>query len=203
MRLARALLLLPCVLLVMAGCAVRPPATTTGLDAPAARALLESLQQFTFEGRAAATRGSAGSQASLSWEQQGDESQLRLSGPLGMGATRVNVRREGLSITTSRGEQLDGDAALAALDEQTGFTLSFSALRFWVLGLAAPDSEARQTLDESGRLLALAQQGWNVTFDEYRLQSSPRGQVSVPRRLTAQREDLRLRLVIDRWNLQP
>lgn len=202
MRLARAPLLLSC-MLVMAGCAMRPPVTTAVLDAPAARALLDGLRQFTFEGRAAATRGSSGSQASLAWEQRGDESQLRLSGPLGMGATRVNVRGDTLGITTSRGEQLDGDAALAALEAQTGFTLPFSALRFWVLGLAAPDSEAQQTLDESGRLAALAQQGWNVTFDEYRLQSSPRGQVSMPRRLTAQREDLRLRLVIDRWNLQP
>lgn len=194
---------LMCCLVALAGCASRPPPPGALLDAATARQVLESLEQFSFEGRAAATRGDAGSQASLSWNQQGPDSQLRLSGPLGMGATQVRIGGDTLSITTSRGEQLEGEAARSALEEQLGMTVPFASLRYWVLGLPAPGSEARQSLDETGRLAALSQQGWAVTFDEYRVQGAAQGQVSLPRRLTARRDELRLRLVIDRWKLLP
>ncbi len=191
------------VLALLAGCVTRPPGSTVVLDAAAGRALLANLGHFTFEGRVAANTASGGTQASLAWEQQEATSLLRLSGPLGMGVTRLRLAAGDIVITNSRGEQLEGDAALAALGTQVGMQPPFEALRYWVLGLPAPDSAASESLDADGRLAALAQQGWDVTFDEYRAHSLPQGQVQLPRRLTARHDDLRLRIVIDRWNLAP
>ncbi|MGC4028621.1 MAG: lipoprotein insertase outer membrane protein LolB [Steroidobacteraceae bacterium] len=188
---------------LLAGCAVQPALPTAVLDAGAQRTLLAGLQRFSFEGRVAATSETGGAQATLAWEQQGGESLLRLSGPLGLGATRVRLGAGALSITTSRGEQLEGDAALAALGTQVGIQPPLAQLRYWVLGLPAPDSVAEESLDAGGRLAGLAQQGWTVSFNEYRAQRLPQGQVQLPRRLTASHADLRLRMVIDKWNLQP
>lgn len=190
---------------MLAGCVApsgAPPAAPR-VEGEAARVLLAGLHQFGFDGRVAVTRGTEGSQASLAWEQQGDDSLLRLSGPLGMGATQVQLGAQTLSIRTARGEVLEGDAAREALGALADVQGAFAALRYWVLGLAAPDTTAREVLGEGGRLAALEQQGWRVDFDEYRDQSVVQGQVALPRRLTATRSGLRLRLVIDRWRLGP
>jgi outer membrane lipoprotein LolB len=204
MTFVRGFRLLSCVMLgLLAGCAVKPVADVRVLDVAAERALLAGLARFDFQGRVASTRGSEGTQASISWEQQGPVSLLRLSGPLGAGATRLRLAAGGITITNSRGEKLEGEPALAALETQVGMQPPLDALRYWVLGLPAPQSAAQESLDDGGRLATLTQQGWAVSFDEYRSQRLPQGQVQLPRRLTASREDLRLRLVIDKWNLRP
>lgn len=191
------------VLGLLAGCAVQPPVSTRVLDVTEQRALLAGLEHFDFQGRVGSTRGNQGTQASISWEQRGPESLLRLAGPLGAGATRLRLTATDITITNARGEKLEGEAALAALGNQVGMQPPLAALRFWVLGLPAPDSPAQESLDDGGRLATLAQQGWSVTFDEYRVVALPQGQVQLPRRLTASRDDLRLRLVIDKWDIGP
>lgn len=188
--------------LLLAGCVAAPPPASR-LDGAAARELLAGLGAFGFEGRVAVVRGAEGSQASLSWAQQGEESTLRLSGPLGIGAMQVQAGPQGLSIHTARGEQLQGEAARQALGALAGMEPAFAALRHWVLGLPAPGSLASEVLDADGRLAALEQQGWRVSFDEYREQPLGRVRVALPRRLAATDGSLRLRLVIDRWRFAP
>jgi outer membrane lipoprotein LolB len=67
--------------------------------------------------------------------------------------------------------------------------------RHWLLGLAGPDSPAVETLDGGGLLAVLAQDGWEVQYDEYRQQ----GGIALPRKLVLQSAAGRIRLVIDQW----
>ena len=67
--------------------------------------------------------------------------------------------------------------------------------------MPAPGGETVETLDADGRLASLEQQGWRVSYEEYRSQATPQGSLRLPRRLTAKREALQLRVVIDRWAL--
>ena len=50
---------------------------------------------------------------------------------------------------------------------------------------------------------SLTQQGWLVEYQEYQPQRAAAGMVSLPTKLRATREDLRLRVVIDSWRLDP
>ena len=175
------------------------PVTLTRVEAVAA---LTAVGSFALDGRAAINFGERGTQASLNWSQQGDDARLRLSGPFGAGAMRVSLEDDVLSIEDGRGTRLSGADAEDALVRQLGFAPPVAALRWWLLGLPAPGATAAEQRDPQGRLTRLQQDGWQVDYLEYRAHDVQQGRLDLPRRLRATREQLDLRLVIDRWSLQ-
>ncbi|MEY2853271.1 MAG: outer rane lipoprotein LolB [Pseudomonadota bacterium] len=189
-------------LLLVAGC-ITPRHAQPVLERPDAEAALSKLDVFSFEGRAAIRQGEKGTQATLNWSQHGADARLRLSGPFGAGAVSVMLEGAVLSIEDSQGSRLSGPDAEGVLADQLGFTPPIATLRWWLLGLPAPDSQALQTRDEAGRLVRLQQDGWQVEYQEYRDESLPLGLAAMPRRLRATRDTLDLRLVIDNWMLAP
>lgn len=167
------------------------------------QSLLQAVQGFALEGRLAAAVEGEGFNASLSWTQHGDRSELDLRAPLGFGAARVVRDATGLTLEGSRGERFSGPAAGGQLAQRLGFEPPLDSLRWWVLGLADPAAgPAQPTLSEDGRQLqSLQQAGWRLDYSEYaRFGQTPELSL-LPRRLTLTREGVRLRLVVDRWRL--
>jgi len=197
--LGAALALLP---LLLSDCATHPPPAQA---LPPARSwaqrqvlLRSAAGHFTLEGRIAASHGDQGSSAGLRWQQQGEQGQMSLSGPLGFGGARISLSAESISIRTNDGRELSGDAALGELSRLLGFDPPLQSLRFWVVGLPDPAGSApAPVLDAQQRLSRLTQDGWNIVYDAY--MSAQREWL--PRRLTLTRANLRLRLVIDDWQL--
>jgi outer membrane lipoprotein LolB len=160
--------------------------------------LRQDLRHFTLRGRLAASNGQQGVSAGLRWQQRGSDADLSLSaGPLGLGAARLRLTGGLLRITTSNGEQLSGTAAQERLTALLGFQPPLRSLRYWVLGLSDPSQSAAPSLDERQRLTQLQQGGWSIHYDEY----LPVAGQWLPRRLTLSRDTLRLKLVIDAWQL--
>jgi outer membrane lipoprotein LolB len=191
-------------LTLLAAC-ISTPRPTEILSVEAERAALLALNQFAFDGRVAVSNGNTGS---LSWQQRDDSSFLRMSGPLGIGAMQISVVDGVLRIASAAGDAAnEGAAAEALIVQQLGFVPPWQSLRYWVLGQPAPDASSatplvQQLRGDDGRLRELQQDDWRITYDEYRLQQLPRGAVQLPRRLTAARDGLRLKLVVDTWRLR-
>jgi outer membrane lipoprotein LolB len=160
--------------------------------------LLATADHFILSGRLAASHASQGISAGLHWQQQGTDAQLALSGPLGFGGARVSLSAESISIRTNDGRELTGDAAMSEFTRLLGFEPPLQSLRFWVVGVPDPTGgPAMPMLDDQQRLSHLVQDGWNIAYDAY----LPVRRQWLPRRLTITREDLRLRVVIDEWQL--
>ena len=200
----RALTLLALALL-LAGCVSGPRHEQPPADPAVQRRELQQLQQFSFEGRLAAAAGGEGFNADLSWKQQGTRSTVDLRAPLGFGSARVINDDDGVKFTSSRGESLTGADAIAELERRLGFAAPIGALRYWILGVADPARPATETADADGRLSVLEQDGWRVEYGEYRSSAgatAARATASareLPRRVTLTREQIRLRLVVNRW----
>jgi outer membrane lipoprotein LolB len=188
--------------LSLASCvATRRPVAAVPLAEQAA--VLQGLPGYTLAGRVGITGVNAGISAGLQWQQRKAASNVRLSGPLGLGATEIHFERDALRITTSRGDKLEGEAAQQVLAQQLGFTPPLGALRYWVLGVPTPDNAITgEVRDASGLLTAFEQEDWKLQFEEFRPQATVQGTVQVPTRLLAERANLRLRLIIDNWDLQ-
>jgi outer membrane lipoprotein LolB len=188
----------------MDACATHPvaPLPPPSLTWPQRRAQLMGVaEHFTFAARLAATHGTEGVSAGVHWEQHGADARLSLSGPLGLGGASLQLSGSQLSIQTSDGRKLSGDAADAELARQLGFVPPLVSLRFWVVGAPDPaqaEDAGTASLDDQQRLGQLTQEGWTVHYDAY---MSAQGQW-LPRRLTASRGDLRLRLVVENWQVQ-
>lgn len=188
-------------LLWLAGCATTT-APRVPLSPEAQAQLLRGLAGFELSGRAAVAAGTEGFNASVSWRQAGEGGTLRLSGPVGAGSISLSYAPGTLRVTGSRGEELEGADAEAAIEKQLGFLPPFESLRYWVLGLPAPGEPPSSLLeDDAGRPAELAQQQWRIRYDAWTGVRTREGLAQLPQRMTATREDLRLRLVVDRWKL--
>ena len=115
----------------------------------------------------------------------------------------MDFGNQDLRVETSRGQVLEGMQAQAAINDQLGFAPPLEALRYWLLGLQAPGADALEQRNPDGQLLWLTQLGWRVEYQEFGPQPIATGRIALPKRLSATREDLRLRVVIDRWRLEP
>lgn len=197
----RRLIVLGLVVLV-AGCATSR-GTRSPLPASTQQELLQHLEGFRFNGRASVRGGSADFVApSLVWQQKDATSQVRLSGPLGGGSLQLEYSPASLRVTTSRGDEAHGDDAAQFIAAQLGFMPPFEALRYWVLGLAAPGSPTDDlSLDSTGRIARLVQLGWRIEFVRWAHVALRPGDVLVPQKLVATNGELKLTVIVDRWKL--
>ncbi|HTT02783.1 MAG TPA: lipoprotein insertase outer membrane protein LolB [Steroidobacteraceae bacterium] len=185
-------------LLLLAACVSTPrkAAEVPTTPWPERRAQLQSLDPFQLHGRVAVAAANEGFSAHLDWEQQGTRSALQLNGPLGVGGIKVVAVGDDLNVTTSRGEALDADAARTALSSKLGFDPPLTSLRYWVLGVPDPSHPSIETLGPDARLMTLEQDGWHILYSAYT--SSPAG-YSLPQKMSLQRGDVRVRLIVDNW----
>jgi outer membrane lipoprotein LolB len=186
-------------LLMSAGCKTLPPGAGSGPGAdapwPEQRAALEKLDRYGLNGRVAVAAQGQGFTASLRYEQQPGGSDLALDGPLGIGGLRIALEGEGMTISTSRGEKLDGELARNELERRLGFALPLAELRWWLLGIPAP-GEASVNEDAGSREIRdFTQNGWHVSVNS----RAPGLGFALPQRLTAEREGARLKLLVERW----
>ena len=160
---------------------------------------LLGLVQWEARGRVAFRSADEGGQGSLQWLQDGAATRIQLSGPFGAGAYQIDSLPGQITVQ-SRGseaalEYLGPDAAERFLAEQVGWSFPVRSVRYWLLGLADPATPAVQQSDAAGRLRELRQSGWVVRYEDYAQGAA----TWLPHKLVVEREDVRLRFVIDRW----
>jgi len=188
---------------LLAGCVTARTDRSTTLDWPEQQALLGSLPGYGLNGRVAVRVGQEGWQANAAWRQRAEVSEVELSGPFGAGSMLLRLSGAELQVVDSQGDILRGDKATQALTARLGFSPPLAALRYWLLALPAPDGGAAVPVYAGdGTLTQLEQQGWQLRYENYRSEAAPGGTVRLPAKLTATRDAVRLRLVIDRWQLR-
>jgi outer membrane lipoprotein LolB len=184
-------------LLLLSACATTrhapSPVVTPATDWDERVTVLQSLDRWSFSGRAAVALGTQGWQASLDWHQRAAVSEAHLAGPLGLSATQLKLTPEGLSVNGGQ----SGPDALAQLQERLGFDLPLANLRYWVLGVPAPGEPSELVQNSEGRAQELRQAGWTIAYDRY---LAVGGDV-LPTRLLLTRDLVRVRIVIDHWDL--
>jgi outer membrane lipoprotein LolB len=189
------------VALVLVGCqsvpkSVAPAAALGPGEWPARRAQLQARSQFTAQGRIGVIAGTDGFNGRLRWMQDGTRSTVNLDGPLGVGGVRVIDDAGVLTLTNPAGEALDSQAAHDELVRRMGFEPPLQSLRYWLQGVPDPASPSTEMPGALGYLDSLAQSDWTVTFGLYA--QTPDG--ALPRRLTVERGNVRVKLIIDSWH---
>lgn len=180
------------------GCALCPTTPATVDWAERSERLL-ALSAWEAEGRIAVKTGRGGGQGDLRWAQQGAESRVRVSGPFGAGAYLIRWDPATLTVSSRNGEysrSYEGpDAADQFLAEQLGWSFPASSARYWLLGVPDPQFVAEQTFAADGRLAAIVQNGWTVTYDRFTEHAS----LPMPAKMAIESARARLRLVLDDW----
>jgi outer membrane lipoprotein LolB len=187
------------VLLLAGGCATLPPPGDAG-DWPARREVLQALERWSLDGRIAVAAGEDGFSGGFDWVQAGEQADVELSGPLGGSAVNIHVDGDRAVVSVGGQDARPEDAeALLARYFGPGRTLPAGQMRYWLLGVPAPQVPAEETLGQDLRLATLAQSGWQVRFDRYETV----GTIALPARLEMTTEGLRLRVVVSEWRVPP
>jgi outer membrane lipoprotein LolB len=173
------------------GCAVAPVAPQSPSPDP------ESFQYWTASGRLALAANGEGGSGSFTWGQQGAESTLSIHGPLGAGAMQVTTNGQSLIVTDAEGRHLGTEQASALLRRRLGTDLPLAELRYWMLGVPSPGSPSSVSDAAVAPVRVIEQSGWRIGYDVFR--SS--GGVSLPERFTATQGGVRLKVVVDDWQV--
>lgn len=182
--------------LLIAGCATPGGASLPDLsDWEARQAVLGQTSEWEFSGRIGVRAGDEGFNGKLWWRQDGIVYRARISGPIGIGTVFINGDGREVSLTDKEGVVTELEDAEIDLRARYGWTIPVTSLRYWALGIPDPSSEATLEFNDSGLASGLAQEEWQVTIDRY----AEGGGQMMPRRVTANSGDIRVRLVIDNW----
>ena len=190
----RAGIVLGVVALLLAGCAAAPVAPTPG----GRSADPQTLTQWTAKGRIALTAQREGGSGSFVWQQRSERTELAVRGPFGAGGLTVVTDGETLQVDDGSGRAIDGEAARLALEQRLGTKLPLAELRYWMLGVPAPE-QGGPVQRATGAVPGFTQGGWVVTYEAFR----PAAGWSLPVRMTATTGDARVRIVVDDWQLPP
>ncbi|MDO3723013.1 lipoprotein insertase outer membrane protein LolB [Marinobacter sp. chi1] len=198
-------LLLPLIALVSActtiqveplpeGMTDQPPANWTGRS--------EQLRQFDhwrLMGKLAIRQPSDSGTALINqWVQKGEVYDLALSSSfLGMGSTRLKGTPGFIELTLPGGDIYQSGDPEALVEAATGWQLPLNHLIWWIRGLPAPGEDFRLLFGTDQQLAIIRQSGWEIRYDRWQkfLPSHP----SLPAKITALKDDKRVRLVISDW----
>jgi outer membrane lipoprotein LolB len=161
------------------------------------RATVEPIQSWILQGKIGVRSPQESGSGTLMWIQQKDNYDIRISGPLGRGATRLQGNQQGVVLDMAGQPTTQARSAEALLEQQTGWRLPVEHLLWWVRGLPAPDSPSRLQLDPQSRLARLAQAGWTLEYSRYQKVNG----LQLPQRLQLSADNILLTLVITQWDL--
>lgn len=182
--------------LLLAGCVTPRSAALPDIGDWGTRVLvLGGLDEWQFSGRIAVRAESEGFNGKLRWAQSDNDFTAMASGPLGAGAIRIEGDGQSVTLTDKDGVRSKLRNAELELRERYGWTIPVLSLRFWALGIPDPASPAETSFNADGRLENLKQRGWSVNISRY----AEGGGQMMPKVLTIENSDTRVRLVIDHW----
>ena len=147
-------------------------------------------------------------QANLTWQstdEAGRKNEIRLFGPLGSGAVKLEFSATEAILTDSKGQEYRDINAERLLARTIQWPLPVEALRYWLFASPAPGSAYRYQLNELGQLSELSQLGWELEFKDRRDYEGRR----LPRKVFAsktfyeanQPREVTVKLITKSWQL--
>lgn len=160
---------------------------------------VRQLERWTLDGRLGYRNDDQGGSASIHWVQQTrDQGRILFSGPMGVGSARLNWSPGRARLEHGNDTYEARSPGLLAW-RLTGVILPVQQLHYWVRGLPAPTPNPTGRKRVDGRLRALRQAGWKLTFERYQAV----GGLTLPHRIKAERKDQRFTLLVRSWQPAP
>lgn len=172
----------------------QPPADWSGRTR-----ILSQFDDWLLSGKLAVKQPSDSGTAVINyWQQNGESYDLALSSSfLGMGTTQLKGMPGFLELTLANGESYRSTDPETLVEAATGWQLPINNLIWWIRGLPAPDGDFRLLFDEQNQLAIIRQNGWEIRYDRW--QTFVSDLPPLPARITALKEDKRVRVVISDW----
>ena len=206
-------LLLTSLLLILAACKTLPKDPEAGAEADwqsaaeifeARQADTSTLGTWNYSAKVGVTTPRGKEQANLVWQFSDQANNVRLFGPLGAGAVRIEFDDYGVVLSDNKGVLHRGDSAEELLTRIVGWPIPIDALSYWLFVLPNPQTPFRYQLDSDGAVSVLEQQGWSINYSAYKPYAEGR---VLPRKIVATKQvtpdqQVVVKLITKSWQWQ-
>ncbi len=152
---------------------------------------LYKLEQWSLEGRLSITGRNDSWTANVDWQHSLNKEQIKLSGPLGQGATLIQLSKGVVTIDRGDGKVQTSNQPKAFINKQLGLFVPVQSLRYWVIGLPEP------TMDFVETATGFKQAGWLIEYKQMQAVKT----ITMPYKLNVTNEQVKLKLIVDQWLL--
>ena len=133
----------------------------------------------------------------LSWQRDAERFKMLLEAPFGQGVFRIAGGGQGTyRLRLPDGQEFTNDTPEALLEDVIGWSLPIGGLEYWIRGMPQPGGDYSRRLDRQGRARSITQDRWDISYLDY---FDPPQEPQLPRRIKLERDELSLKLVIERW----
>jgi|SRR3989339_942219 len=196
-------LLLIVFMLNMAGCATLPPQSVPTFQkiSPQVRQKnLSALTNWAITGEMSIEDKTQAVMVDYQWQQKGLDYQIHLNSPMNFVSAKIIGKRGGaVQLWRSKTQVFTAISPEVLLEQQLGWRVPISYLFYWIRGIPAPArplNHLQTKYDDSGHLIFLDQQNWQVNFSDY----ISIGKVDLPKQIDLNYPSLHVRIVINKWS---
>lgn len=175
---------------LLCSCAVTPEAVLDAYNL-AAMQHLQQQKRWSLEGRLALVDEKDSISGSVIWRHDGVQDDIELVGPLAQGRMKISVMEGRVVVDDGDKVKVFSGRSEKILAEQVGVSMPVNALKYWVLGVSAPD---REFVEQPG---GFYQGGWLVRYSEMQKVDAE----LLPKKMTAVKDKTRIKLIVDHWDL--
>ncbi|MCX7069091.1 MAG: lipoprotein insertase outer membrane protein LolB [Methylococcales bacterium] len=177
-------------LLLLSGCSFFTVEPTIPYSKTATLPLYK-LEKWSLEGRLSITGRNDSWTANVDWQHSLNKEQIKLSGPLGQGATLIELGKGVVTIDRGDGKAQTSNQPEAFINQQLGLFVPVQSLRYWVIGLPEP------TMDFAETATGFKQAGWLIEYKQMQAVKTS----TMPYKLNVTNEQVKLKLIVDQWLL--
>lgn len=146
---------------------------------------------WQFEGRLAVVAEHESFSASLNWQHRQSGDVIELVGPMGMGRILITVTATQVAVDEGDNQIVYSQPADRVFAKYFAVAIPVQALRYWVLGVVEPERDFAEV--DKGFI----QHQWRV---KYRQMQKYEGEL-LPRKINIEKQETKIKLVIDQWKV--
>lgn len=179
----------------LAGCATTPQQIPK-IHPQVRHESLSSMTQWDITGKVAVRTKDQGHNISMDWHQNKDSYRVRFHSPFTSESAILTGDANEVILKTSDGKIYKNANPEVLLQEHLGWTIPFSHLKYWIKGMASPDSKAQvQKVDQHHQLQTLQQDGWLIEYQKYVVKYN----MTYPDKITLSNGDTNIKLIVNDW----
>ncbi|BBL88074.1 lipoprotein localization protein LolB [Vibrio rotiferianus] len=188
--------------IVLAGCSSVPDSITS-VEWQAHEQRLKTINDFQATGKLGYIAPDQRQSLNFYWKQSTTLSQLRLTTVLGQTALKLTITPQGATVETYDDQVLTARNANQLIYRLTGLMMPVDHLPDWLLGL--PTNADSFQLSSTNTLQVLDKQiglnDWNIDYQRYGDIEWHNQTLPLPSKLKLSTSDVKINLVITKWNI--
>ncbi|MFW8629646.1 lipoprotein insertase outer membrane protein LolB [Vibrio natriegens] len=188
--------------LLLAGCS-SVPESITSVEWQTHEKKLEAIHDFQVTGKLGYIGPDQRQNLNFFWKHSTALSQLRLTTILGQTALNLTITPDGATVETYDDQVLSARHANQLIFQLTGLMMPVEHMPDWLLGL--PTNADTFKLSSTNTLQALNKQiglnDWNIDYQRYSDVKWHEQALPLPNRLKLTTSDVKINLLITKWNI--